>query len=71
MSGLARTQVHALESRQHAQRSLERPRLREVEFNHFISRHCARVLHVDFYRDRIAALTLNPAIFRLLYAKLV
>ncbi len=45
--------MHAPESRQHAQRSLKCLRLREIELNDFISRHCASVLHVAFHRYRI------------------
>jgi len=59
VSRLARPQMHALESRKHTQRCLKGLRLREVEFNDFISRRCARVLHVAFHRDRIAGLASN------------
>src|SRR5271165_6571800 len=45
--------MHALESRQHTQRSLEGLRLREVDLDDFISRRCAGVLHVAFHRDGI------------------
>src|SRR5581483_5641832 len=47
----ARTQMYALQSCKHAQRSLKSSRLREVELHYFVSRHCARVLHVALYRD--------------------
>ena len=61
--------MHALESRKHAQRNLEGPGLGEIEFNDFISCHCARVLHVGFYLTGLPALTCEGAIFRLLVHK--